>query len=66
MRGRVKRSSIVDSYGIGRSTPTAWCFVQAEFPFKVAPISQAKCGRFRIDILPAHRGFAKPFSEMAV
>ena len=56
----------MDSYGIGRSTPTAWCFVQAEFPFKVAPISQAKCGRFRIDILPAHRGFAKPFSEMAV
>lgn len=42
MDARVQRSSIVDSCGIGRSSPTAWCFVQAGFPFKAGPISHAQ------------------------
>jgi hypothetical protein len=37
MRAKVQRSSIVDSRGIGRSTPTAWCFVQAGFPVQGGP-----------------------------
>jgi hypothetical protein len=37
MRAKVQRSSIVHSRGIGRSTLTAWCFVQAGFPVQGGP-----------------------------
>jgi hypothetical protein len=37
MGARVQRSSIVDSYEIGRSTHTAWCFVQAGLPVQSGP-----------------------------
>jgi hypothetical protein len=58
MRARVQRSSIVDSCGIGRSNPTAWCFVQAGLPFKANPINMDKCGRFQ------NRHFARKSSVL--
>jgi hypothetical protein len=66
MRAKVQRSSIVDSRGIGRSTPTAWCFVQAGLPVQGGPDQQRRVWPVPNRHIARTSSLARPTTDIAV